>query len=399
MQAKPIPRLPVFGWRALRGSSGTVPCMLDAKHLVYTTSGRAAILLGLEALGVQAGDTVLVPSYHCPTMIAPVAHLGARPHFYPIDQNGVPDLGWLEHHVTERTRVLLVPHYFGWPQPMASIRAWCNKHRVALLEDGAHALFGLADQRPIGSWGDVAIGSLTKFLPSSDGGCLVLNGHQPVPTLAPQRLLAQVKAVADVADVAAQQGFILGLNTVVKVALSAKRQGRVSHASPCTALPLAHPEVDGVPPYRQASGSELLIDAEAAHRAPTAATVALANTLPRNRNAANRRAVFLDLLHALSDTPGMRPLKTHLPEACVPYVFPLWVDHPDPGFAALRTLGMPVFRWDRLWPGMARVAGDQGLLWSHHVVQLACHQDLGAQDVQRFVQALKQQWAAPETVV
>ena len=123
MQREPIPRLPVFGWQAFEGhrQAGT-PCLIDLPGLHYTTSGRAAILLALEVLGVGPGDQVLLPSYHCPTMVAPPVSLGALPRFYPIDANGTPHLAWLAAQDTTRVRVLLAAHYFGLPQPMGAMR-------------------------------------------------------------------------------------------------------------------------------------------------------------------------------------------------------------------------------------------------------------------------------------
>ena len=47
---EPIPRLPVFGWSALAGErAADMPCLLDLPGLHYSTSGRASILLALEA--------------------------------------------------------------------------------------------------------------------------------------------------------------------------------------------------------------------------------------------------------------------------------------------------------------------------------------------------------------
>ena len=41
---------------------------------------------------------------------------------------------------------------------------------------------------------------------------------------------------------------------------------------------------------------------------------------------------------------------------------------------------MPVSRWDWLWPGVPDMAGDQGKTWSHHVLQVHCHQDMTDED-------------------
>ena len=84
----------------------------------------------------------------------------------------------------------------------------------------------------------------------------------------------------------------------------------------------------------------------------------------------------------------MRPLFPELPPQTAPYVFPLWVDRPDPGYAALRELKAPVSRWDDLWPATPALDGDHGPRWSHHVLQLACHQDMTDDDRRWLVETL-----------
>jgi hypothetical protein len=75
-----------------------------------------------------------------------------------------------------------------------------------------------------------------------------------------------------------------------------------------------------------------------------------------------------------------------LPPQAVPYVFPVWFDRADEVYAGLRAEGLPVFRWDRVWPGTPRLEGDHGLAWSHQVLQFLCHQDLNAVDIRYIVQ-------------
>ncbi|HEX5126590.1 MAG TPA: DegT/DnrJ/EryC1/StrS family aminotransferase, partial [Rhodocyclaceae bacterium] len=146
-----VPRLPVFGWHALNGPRiASLPSVLDAPHTQLTTSGRAAIALALRVLDVRSGDRVLVPTYHCPTMIAPVVGCGGQPLFYPIDAQGNADIGWLEKADTRGVRALLAAHYFGIPRSFSALRAFCDARGIALIEDCAHALFGRSEGRPIG---------------------------------------------------------------------------------------------------------------------------------------------------------------------------------------------------------------------------------------------------------
>ena len=128
-------------------------------------------------MGIKAGDKVLVPAYHSASMVPPVLHLGAEPVFYRVGADGSVDLADVAARLDGATRAIMVTHYFGFPQAMAAIRALCDAHGLQLLEDCAHSLFGSADGRPLGAWGDYAAASTMKFLPIYEGGCLVSARH------------------------------------------------------------------------------------------------------------------------------------------------------------------------------------------------------------------------------
>ena len=383
----PIPRLPVLDWDSFAGeaTSGT-PCLLDHAETRFTTSGRAAILLALEMMGIGPGDRVLLPTYHCPTMVAPVVARGAEPLFYPIDATGAPQLDWLKRADIEGVRVLLAAHFFGLPQPMAKLRRWCDERGIRLIEDCAHALFGRTEGRAIGRWGDLAIASLTKFLPVPEGGCLVNNAvTAALPVLHGPGGVAQLKAAFDIIHNGVNHGRLRGLRTLIDGALGAVRRLRGKPAAP-PALAAAH---------AVAHADGFSIDPAYSHLALGGASRWIAQRLPRERILQRRRACYRTLSQGLSGLPGLRPLRPLLPEDCAPYVFPLWVETPDPGYQALRKLGFPVSRWDQRWPTIPDIANDQGPLWSHHILQIACHQDLSEPELQRMLTLIKQIYATP----
>ena len=130
-----VPRNPVPGPhnRQAEDEPARLHCLLDEPGMQFTTSGRAAILLGLEALGLAPTDRVLVPSYHCPTMVSPAIALGQPVGFYPIDTSGRPQLDWLEQHAPADTRGLCAAHYFGLPLDLRPIKAWCESRGVLML--------------------------------------------------------------------------------------------------------------------------------------------------------------------------------------------------------------------------------------------------------------------------
>jgi len=375
------PKLPVFGWQTLSGQQNAeIPCLLSRPRRLLTTSGRAAILLALEQLGVGPGDIVLMPSYHCPTMISPVTALGATPLFYPITAAGAPDQTRLQALAQQRPKAMLVAHFFGLPQPMAELRAWCDHHGIALIEDCAHSIFGASGERTVGAWGDLAIASLTKFFPTPEGGCLVLNrADLSMPTLSRPGAIKQLKAALDIIHMGANHGRLHGLNGFVRGLFSLKK--RILRQAPQVS------ETDDV-----GYGG---VDMQLSHRALTSASRWVSAWVPRQRIVVQRQRNFDRLLQLLSGHEGLHPLMTGRPTDCAPYVFPLWVDTPDPGYAELRRLGIPVSRWDRVWPDVPVMPNDMGGLWSCHVLQLACHQDLREQDLQQMAQVILRLYAQP----
>ena len=391
------PRLPVFGWSTFGGKqAGDTPCLLDRPDVVYTTSGRASILLAMEELGVKRGDQVLMPTYHCPTMIAPVESLGAEVVFFPITQTGAPDLAWLARQDTTRVRVMLAAHYFGLPQPMGAVRQWCDQRGIALIEDCAHALFGQSEGRAIGSWGDVAIGSLTKFLPVPEGGCWLVNRDRiPAPELHRCGNVQHLKAGIDILDVGAQYQRLPGLNSALRASLALLRLLR----RPTRPHGLGSPPATDLAAAAQAEAMDgFTIDSELAHRRLSAPSRWVSQAAPRGRNVALRRRNYRLFADALSSHNGMRPLLPDLPEHCAPYVFPLWVQTPDPGYSQLRAMQFPVSRWDRLWPSVPSLDGDAGIGWSHHMLQLACHQDLSPDDVARMARVVLSLYTSPLSI-
>src|SRR5262245_35415206 len=220
-----LPKLPVLGWAAYSGDyDPPFAGVLDAPHCRYTISGRAAISLALHVIGAVPGNKVLVPTYHCPTMIAPIGHSDLQPMFYPVTVEGAPDLTWLGRVDLTGVRAMLAAHYFGLPQPMSAIRAFCDTHGIALIEDCAHAFFGVSDGRPVGTWGDCAIASLTKFFPVPEGG-LIVSSTRPLDMLylTPRSLQDQVKAALDAVEIGVQHDRFPGLNSLLGFLFGVKK--------------------------------------------------------------------------------------------------------------------------------------------------------------------------------
>lgn len=143
--------------------------------VIFTYQGRYAIALLCELLRIGPGDEVIMPAYNCGAEVDPFVWAGAKVVLYRVDNKGIIDIEDIMQRVTSSTRVIYITHFFGWPQDIGALAAWCKNKGLYLIEDCALSLFSKGPSNAIGQIGDAAIYSFVKSLPVPDGGALVLN--------------------------------------------------------------------------------------------------------------------------------------------------------------------------------------------------------------------------------
>jgi dTDP-4-amino-4,6-dideoxygalactose transaminase len=157
----------------LRKPLRELPFPLGAPEATLFAWGRQALWHGLRALGLQAGDEVLMPAYHHGSEVEVVIRLGLVPVFYDLDDRLRPRPEELEGLISPRTRALHLIHYFGFPQDAPGWRRWCDEHGLLLIEDAAQAWLAFAGDRPVGSFGDLAFFCLYKMIGLPEGAVAV----------------------------------------------------------------------------------------------------------------------------------------------------------------------------------------------------------------------------------
>lgn len=140
----------------------------EAQHCVGVANGLDALHLALLALGVGAGDEVIVPANtYIATWLA-VSQCGAKP--VPVEPDEATyniDPSNIEAAITSRTKVILPVHLYGQPADMDSILNIARKHGLKVLEDGAQAHGARYKSKRIGAHGDVVAWS---FYPGKNLG-------------------------------------------------------------------------------------------------------------------------------------------------------------------------------------------------------------------------------------
>lgn len=152
--------------------------VLGVEKALLTTSCTHALEMAAILLDVQPGDEVIAPSFTFVSTINAFALRGARPVFVDIRPDTLNlDETKLESVITPKTKAIVVVHYAGVGCEMDAIMEIANRHRIPVVEDNAHGLFGKYKGRYLGTFGTFATLSFheTKNFQCGEGGALLIN--------------------------------------------------------------------------------------------------------------------------------------------------------------------------------------------------------------------------------
>lgn len=149
----------------------------DASHAIAVTSCTTALHLAVEALGIGAGDEVIVPSFTWVATANVVVHAGATPVLVDVDRETYNiDPKEVEQRLTPRTRAVMAVHMFGLCADVPALRDVLPAE-VAVIEDAACAVGASLGHQSAGALGDVACFSFhpRKTITTGEGGMLTTN--------------------------------------------------------------------------------------------------------------------------------------------------------------------------------------------------------------------------------
>lgn len=113
---------------------------IGCRHAVAVNSCTAALHIALAALDIGEGDEVIVPTMTFCSTANVVVHAGAKPVLVDIGQdlNVQPDA--IERAITPRTKAVMLVHYSGQSCDLQPLYELAKKHKLAVIEDAAHAV-------------------------------------------------------------------------------------------------------------------------------------------------------------------------------------------------------------------------------------------------------------------
>jgi perosamine synthetase len=334
----------------------------EAPDALYFATGRAALLAGLQALGLGPGDEVLLPAYLCESVVTPVEAVGAQPVFFPIGRRFEVDLAALEAAITPRTRALILIHYLGFPGPVEAVREICRRRGIALIEDCAHALFSLLGDRSLGSFGDLAIFSPWKSLPLPDGGLLRVNRPDLRP-LVPNARPPLVRTAASLSYRA--------LGTAEQMVGWSPRLALLQRPSLRKRM---HEQVSAGP-------VEMLAGSTIARRLLRSARIA--------QVVGRRRRHFARLLEVCHNLPWAAPIFSTLPDGVCPLGLPLVAENRDRWRDTLLRRGVNVRTyWEQLPPAVDPARFPDAAWLRDRILVLPTHQGLPSDGVEWLARLL-----------
>jgi perosamine synthetase len=143
---------------------------------IAVSSGSAALDIAVKALGISAGDEVIVPTFTIISPVLSILNCGAVPVFADSDaETWNVDVSSLEKLITPKTKALLMVHTYGLPVDMEAVAGLARRYGLAVIEDAAEMHGQTCHGKPCGSFGDISIFSFypNKHITTGEGGMLV----------------------------------------------------------------------------------------------------------------------------------------------------------------------------------------------------------------------------------
>lgn len=174
------------GWVSSEGPfvkrfEGQFSSLIDKKYSIAVTNGTAALETAVAALGIGAGDEVIMPAFTIISCAAAVVWAGASPVL--VDSEAATwnmDVSQIEQKISPKTKAVMVVHIYGLPVDMDPVLELAEKHNLKVIEDAAEAHGLTYKGKPCGSFGDVSTFSFypNKLVTTGEGGIIVTDDEE-----------------------------------------------------------------------------------------------------------------------------------------------------------------------------------------------------------------------------
>jgi dTDP-4-amino-4,6-dideoxygalactose transaminase len=341
----------------------------------FTCNARSAIYQFLRRLPSGLGELVLLPSFHCPTVVEPVIRAGLGVDFYRIRQDLSIDQEDLNRKLSSRVAAVLVIHFCGFPAPLGTVLQRRAEHDYLVIEDWAHSFLTDVLAPAERSRGDLAVYSFSKLVPCLVGGGLQLRNQ--ALKFSPANRSLGLRETAVIAKRLAEQLVNNSAPPPLKRAFQYGERQRLALKSRIAGRGLAEgrpyfPDGDSFDERLAESGMPWISRA-----------VLKASNLERVYE--SRRRNYRILLKKLGDTREFTCLRPELPDGVCPWGFPLLLSDRSRFDHRLKERGVPLFTFGETLHPLLQQADPlvrrEAEQLSRNMMLLSVHQNLSAEDM------------------
>ena len=142
-----------------------------------TSSGTAALTTAMAALGIGAGDEVIMPAFTFVASFEAILSMGAIPVLVDIDKTLTLSPDAVRAAITPKTKCIMPVHMCGSMADLDALKAICNEHKLILLEDACQSIGGTYKGKALGTIGDAGTFSFdfVKTITCGEGGVVMTN--------------------------------------------------------------------------------------------------------------------------------------------------------------------------------------------------------------------------------
>lgn len=358
-----------------------------ATNVRLTYNARAALFQLLLSLPKDAGDTVLLPAFHCVALVEPVVRAGYQVAYYRVLPDFAIDLEDMASKLSPRVALTVAVHYFGFPLDLAPVVKLTKAHGSYLLEDCAHSYLSRINGQFVGQVGDFAIFSHYKFAPSLVGGGLVVNlphfevSEPALPVPIREQVVLAKRLLEEMASNSPKNPLSALFFWLDRLRAKRRTQGG---AITDKGQPAVSAFVDD--PY--------LFDGHLARTAMPGFCRWIIEASDWQVMAQTRRSHYQLLSQLISDTDCLSRVFPVLPENVVPWVFPVLLENRLVHEQQLRSLGVPLFTIGEVLHPTLDLFQDRARLdaeaVSKRLMLLPIHHQLSVEDIEGFAKRLNE---------
>src|SRR3989344_4822821 len=149
---------------------------LGLKNVVLFSSCRNALYTLLLSFNLKSDDEVIIQDFICDSLPKAIEKAGGKVVAVPVDEETFNlTAKEVKKKITKKTKAVVFVHTYGNPSGIKEIAELCQRHKIILIEDIAHALGAKYVGKLAGTFGAYAVYSFTKQMINLGGGALITN--------------------------------------------------------------------------------------------------------------------------------------------------------------------------------------------------------------------------------